>query len=108
MLAFATHGVMAGEISGLNEPGLVLTPPEKPSEEDDGFLAASEIATLDLNADWVLLSACNTAAADGAPGAEGFSGLARAFFYAGARTLLVSHWSVYSTAAVALTTGTFD
>ena len=99
---------MAGEISGLNEPGLVLTPPEKPSEEDHGFLAASETATLDLNADWVLLSACNTAAADGAPGAEGLSGLARAFFYAGARTLLVSHWSVYSTAAVALTTGTFD
>jgi tetratricopeptide (TPR) repeat protein len=108
VLAFATHGLMAGEINGLNEPGLVLTPPEKPSEEDDGFLAASEIATLDLNADWVLLSACNTAAADGAPGAEGFSGLARAFFYAGARTLLVSHWSVYSAAAVALTTGAFD
>jgi tetratricopeptide (TPR) repeat protein/CHAT domain-containing protein len=108
VLAFATHGVMAGELSGFNEPGLVLTPPEQPSEEDDGFLAASEIAELDLNADWVLLSACNTAAADGTPGAEGLSGLAPAFFYAGARALLVSHWSVYSEAAVELTTGTFD
>jgi CHAT domain-containing protein len=85
----------------------VLTPPERPSQEDDGFLAASEIAALDLNADWVVLSACNTAAADGTPGAEGLSGLARAFFYAGARALLVSHWSVHSAAAVALTTAAF-
>jgi tetratricopeptide (TPR) repeat protein/CHAT domain-containing protein len=107
VLAFATHGVMAGELNGFNEPGLVLTPPEQPSEEDDGYLAASEIAELDLNTDWVLLSACNTAAADGTPGAEGFSGLARAFFYAGARALLVSHWSVNSEAAVELTTGAF-
>ena len=48
-------------------------------------------------------SACNTAAGD-APGAEGLSGLAKAFFYAGARALLVSHWSVQSKAAVRLTT----
>jgi tetratricopeptide (TPR) repeat protein/CHAT domain-containing protein len=108
VLAFATHGVMAGELGAFKEPGLVLTPPEQPSEDDDGFLTASEIAQLDLNADWVLLSACNTAAADGSPGAEGLSGLTRAFFYAGARALLVSHWSVYSEAAVKLTTGTFE
>ncbi len=55
------------------------------------MLTASEIATLDLDADWVILSACNTAAADGTPGAEGLSGMAKAFFYAGARALLVSH-----------------
>lgn len=48
----------------------------------------------------------NTAAGD-RPGAEALSGLARAFFYAGARALLVSHWKVESQAAVALTTATF-
>jgi CHAT domain-containing protein len=70
-------------------------------------LTASKVATLKLNADWVVLSACNTAAGDGTPDAGGLSGLARAFFYAGARSLLVSNWPVWSKAAVALTTGTF-
>src|SRR5262249_25557310 len=60
------------------------------------------------DADWVVLSACNTAAADGTPGAEGLSGLAKAFFSAGARALLVSNWSVESRSAVKLTTGAFD
>jgi tetratricopeptide (TPR) repeat protein len=105
ILAFATHGLVAGELKGVVEPALVLTPPEEGSEADDGLLTASEIATLKLDADWVILSACNTAAADGTPGAEGLSGMAKAFFYAGARALLVSHWSVNSEAAVAITTG---
>lgn len=103
-LAFSTHGLMSGEFRGLAEPALVLTPPKEGTEQDDGLLTASEVAQLKLNADWVLLSACNTAAADGTPGAEGLSGLARAFFYAGSRALLVSHWAVNSEAAVALTT----
>lgn len=104
---FATHGLVAGDLSGLAEPALVLTPPQVPTEADDGLLTASEIATLSLNADWVVLSACNTAAGSGGEGAEALSGLARAFFYAGARALLVSHWAVYSTAATELTTKTF-
>lgn len=107
VIQFATHGLVAGDLSGLAEPALVLTPPEVPSELDDGLLTASEIAALKLDADWVVLSACNTAAGEG-EGAEALSGLARAFFYAGARTLLVSHWAVYSTAATELTTGTFS
>jgi len=69
-------------------------------------LTASEVTKLKLNADWVVLSACNTAAG-GAQNAEALSGLARAFFYAGARALLVSHWQVDSDAAVKLTTGAF-
>ena len=101
-IAFATHGMMAGEITRLNEPGLVLTPPQVGTALDDGYLSAGEIAQLKLNADWVLLSACNTAAPDGTPGAEGLSGLAKAFFYAGARSLLVSHWYVNSEATMAL------
>ena len=101
---FATHGALAGQVTGNNEPGLLLTPPDKPSEEDDGYLTASEIAALKLDADWVILSACNTAAG-GAKGAEALSGLARAFFYAQARALLVSHWAVNSDATVKLVTG---
>ena len=101
---FATHGALAGQMVGNAEPGLLLTPPQSPSEEDDGYLAASEIAALKLDADWVILSACNTAAG-GAKGAEALSGLARAFIYAQARALLVSHWAVNSDATVKLITG---
>jgi CHAT domain-containing protein len=107
---FATHGLLAGEVSQfakLNaEPALVLSLPAKPTELDDGLLTASEVAQLKLSADWVVLSACNTAAGD-KPGAEALSGLARAFFYAGGRSLLVSHWEVETNSAVALMTGTF-
>ena len=104
---FATHGLVAGDIKGLAEPSLALTLPKEPSELDDGLLTASEVAQLKLNADWVVLSACNTIAGE-KPGAEALSGLARAFFYAGARALLVSHWAVESNAAMRLTTSTFD
>jgi CHAT domain-containing protein/tetratricopeptide (TPR) repeat protein len=105
ILHFATHGALAGQVRGSVEPGLILTPPEQPSALDDGYLTASEIASLKLDADWAVLSACNTAGAERAD-AEAFSGLARAFFYAGTRALLVSHWAVKSNAAVWLTTGT--
>lgn len=100
---FATHGAMAGELKGSSEPGLILTPPAEASEDDDGYLSASEIAGLKLDADWVVLSACNTAAGN-ASNAEALSGLARAFIYAQARALLVSHWAVESTATVKLVT----
>jgi CHAT domain-containing protein len=103
---FATHGLVAGDVKGLAEPSLAFTLPRKPTAEDDGLLTASEVAQLKLNADWVVLSACNTIAGD-RPGAEALSGLARAFFYAGARALLVSHWAVESDAATRLTTSTF-
>lgn len=108
VVAFATHGLVAGELPKLAEPALALTPPDMPSESDDGLLRASQAAQLKLNADWVVLSACNTAASDGTPGVEGLSGLAKAFFYAGARSLLVSHWHVNSDATVKLTTGAFE
>jgi tetratricopeptide (TPR) repeat protein/CHAT domain-containing protein len=103
LLHFATHGALSGEIVGSSEPGLLLTPPATATEADDGYLSASRIAGLKLDADWVILSACNTAAG-GSDDAEALSGLARAFFYAGARSLLVSHWAVNSQAAVKLIT----
>jgi CHAT domain-containing protein len=86
-----------------------LTPPAQPSEEDDGLLTASEVSQLKLDADWVVLSACNTAsAASEKLDAEALSGLARAFFYAGSRSLLVSHWAVDSVATVTLVTKAFE
>jgi len=110
IIHFATHGLLAGETAqlaaALAEPSLVMSPPDVPTAEDDGLLTASEITALKLDADWVVMSACNTAAG-GATGAEALSGLARAFFYAGSRALLVSHWPVNSYAATVLTSGTF-
>ena len=111
IIHFATHGLLAQQtrnITGsLAEPALILTPPDVPTEADDGLLTASEIALLKLNADWIVLSACNTAAGRDSESAEALSGLARAFFYAGARALLVSHWDVASDAAVLITTRAF-
>ena len=110
VLHFATHGLLPEETAslahGIAEAALLLTPPDRASEEDDGLLTASEITLLRLNADWVILSACNTAAGDKL-GADALSGLARAFFYAGARALLVSHWAVDNVSAVELTTKAF-
>lgn len=103
---FATHGLVAGDIGGLGEPSLALSLPREKTNLDDGLLTASEISQLKLNADWVVLSACNTIAGD-KPGAEALSGLARSFFYAGARALLVSHWAVESSAAADILTSTF-
>jgi CHAT domain-containing protein/tetratricopeptide (TPR) repeat protein len=105
VIHIATHGMVTNLAAGYAEPGLILTPPAdgRASEEDDGYLSASEIAGLSLDADWVVLSACNTAAG-GAERAEVLSGLARAFFYAGARSLLVTNWEVHTTAAVDVTT----
>jgi CHAT domain-containing protein len=107
IISFATHGLIAGDLPKLVEPALVLTPPTTPTLKDDGLLRASQVSQLKLDADFVILSACNTAASDGTPGAEGLSGLAKAFFYAGAHSLLVSHWAVDSDATVKLTTGLF-
>tara|TARA_R110000850_G_scaffold40924_3_gene105258 strand:+ start:1541 stop:4015 length:2475 start_codon:yes stop_codon:yes gene_type:complete len=103
VVAFATHGLLAGEIAGNMEPALVLTPPEFVNGSEDGLLTMSEIASLRLNADWIILSACNTAAGDGSEGAAGLSGLARSFFYAGASSLLASHWPVRDDVAPLIT-----
>src|SRR6516165_901113 len=105
ILHFATHGVLAGQLRGTHEPGLILTPPTTATAEDDGYLSGSEIAALKLDAEWVILSACNTAGGAGqGEAAEALSGLARVFFYAGARALLVAHWEVDSAATVKLIT----
>jgi CHAT domain-containing protein len=107
VIAFATHGLMAGDLPRLTQPALALAATGK---EDVNPLAAlqtlEDVLTLKLNADWVVLSACNSAAEDGR-GDEAMSGLARGFFYAGSRALLVTHWAVESESAKQLTTETF-
>ena len=107
VIAFATHALVPGDLDGLDQPALALSSPEVTGEDEDGLLTMGEILKLKLNADWVVLSACNTGAADGA-GAEAVSGLGRAFFYAGTRTILVSMWPVETTSARELTTRLFS
>jgi CHAT domain-containing protein len=107
-VVFSTHGLLATEVGDNAEPGLVFTPPKTATAQDDGLLTASEVAELKMTADLVALSACNTAASSGKSGAEGLSGLARAFFFAGARSLLVSHWAVSDAATSLLMQQTFD
>jgi hypothetical protein len=103
VVAFATHGLMAGEL-GLAQPALVLTPSNTKGAGGDGLLTVEEILGLSLDADWVILSACNTAAGDAPSSSEWLSGLAKAFLFAGARSLLVSQWPVPSASTVTLTT----
>jgi CHAT domain-containing protein len=104
ILHLATHGFTSEESGSTAEPGLVFTPPSEAKPEDDGYLAASEVVGLNLTlAEWVILSACNTASPSGKPGETGLSGLAQAFFYAGAESLLVSHWPVFDDIAPLLT-----
>jgi CHAT domain-containing protein len=107
VIAFATHGLTSQEVVALggdSEPALVATPSAETSG-DDGLLSASEIATLNLSADLVILSACNSAASDGNPDSETLSGLGQAFFLAGAKSLLVSSWAIDEKATVALISG---
>jgi CHAT domain-containing protein len=106
IVVFATHGLVAGELEGLTQPALALSAPDVAAVPGDGLLTMEEILGLKLNADWVVLSACNTGAASGA-GAEAASGLGRAFFYAGTRAILVTNWSVHSQSARELVTDLF-
>jgi CHAT domain-containing protein len=106
ILVFATHGLVPGELNGLTQPALALSAPDVSGAPGDGLLTMEEILALKLDADWVVLSACNTGTGAGA-GAEAASGLGRAFFYAGTRALLVTNWSVHSLSARDLTTDLF-
>ena len=104
IVAFATHGLLPGDFPGVSEPALALA---NPGDGRHGLLTLSDVLGLRLDADWVVLSACNTAAGDGA-GADAISGLGRGFFYAGSRALLVTHWPVESASARLLVTGIFS
>lgn len=104
VVAFATHGLLSGEFPGVDQPALALA---NPGNGQHGLLTLDDILGLKLDADWVVLSACNTAGGDGESG-EAVSGLGRGFFYAGSRSLLVTHWPVESVSAKRLVVGIFD
>jgi CHAT domain-containing protein len=108
VIAFATHALVSNEIDDLLEPAIVLTPVDSDNPDNDGLLMASEVAKLNMDADIVLLSACNTASSFDESNSQGLSGLADSFFEAGAKSILASYWSVISDSAVEITTKMFD
>jgi CHAT domain-containing protein len=101
VLHFATHALLPAELSCLDEPALMVSPPAGAPDAAAAFVPASAVMDLRLDADLVILSACNTGTRLGGEGSggEALSGLARAFFFAGTRGLLVTHWSVDDSAA---------
>jgi CHAT domain-containing protein len=107
VIAFASHALLPWDLDGLDQPAIALSSPTITGGDEDGLLTMSEIMKLRLNADWVVLSACNTGASEG-EGAEAVSGLGRAFFYAGTRAVLVTMWPVETTSAKSLMTGLFS
>jgi CHAT domain-containing protein len=107
IVAFATHGLQAGDLPELNQPALALAATSSAATDvRDSLLTLEDVLTLKLNADWVVLSACNTDAGDG-KNLEALSGLARGFMYAGSRSLLVTHWAVETESAKRITTALF-
>ena len=106
IIAFATHALLPGDLDGLEQAALAFSSPTITGSNEDGLLTVEEILKIKLNADWVILSACNTGAAHGVA-AEAYSGLGRAFFYAGTRSILVSMWPVETTSAKKLINGLF-
>jgi CHAT domain-containing protein len=106
VVMFATHGLAFGDVPGLYQPALVFSNPSHGNENEDGLLTLDEVMGLKLRADWVVLSACNTASSDGRSD-EAVSGLGQAFFFAGARSLLLTSWAVETVSARLLTTEIF-
>jgi CHAT domain-containing protein len=102
ILHFATHAILASDLKCQTEPALVTSAPASAPDAGAALLTASQVTQLNLDADTVILSACNTGGGSGLIAAESLSGLARSFFYAGARSLLVTHWDVNDQAAAYL------
>ena len=94
VLHFATHALLPTDLRCQNESAIVTSAPNGALDASGALLSASSVTAMDLNADTVLLSACNTGGPNGKTAGESLSGLARSFFYAGARSLLITHWSV--------------
>ena len=103
VVAFATHGLMPGELPGVSKPALAMA--ANSDARESPLLELDDVLGLRLNAQWVLLSACNTAA--GEQGGAAMSGLVRGFFFAGARSALATHWAVETISAAALSTAIF-
>jgi len=94
VLHFAAHALLPAELRCQSEPAIVTSAPAGAVDASGALLTTSDVVGLDLDADAVILSACNSGGPGGADGGDSLSGLARAFFFAGARALLVTHWSI--------------
>ena len=101
---FATHAVLPGDIKGLTQPAIVLAHPER----GDGLLTMADVFGLSLDADFVMLSACNTGVETAATNGDGISGLTRAFLYAGTPAISVTLWEVDDAAAPQITPSFFE
>jgi CHAT domain-containing protein/tetratricopeptide (TPR) repeat protein len=108
VLHFASHALLPTDLRCLDQPAIVTSPPAGAKSASGALLTASDVLGLNLNADLVILSACNSGGPGGTTAGESLSGLARAFFYAGARALLVTHWSVNDQAAAYLVVDTLQ
>ncbi len=108
VLHFATHALLPTDLRCQTEPAIVTSTPAGAADAHGGLLTSSDVVTMDLDADVVILSACNSGGPNGATSGESLSGLARAFFYAGARALMVTHWSVNDQASALLVAGTMQ
>jgi CHAT domain-containing protein len=91
---FSTHALLPSKLRCFREPALIVSKSPSDSQGASGLLTTSEIAELKMDAELVVLSACDTGGPAGKTGGESLSGLARSFFYAGARSMLVSHWEL--------------
>ncbi len=99
----ATHALLPSELRCRSEPLIALSADPAATDASSAFLGLSEVLSIKLDADLVLLSACNTAGPGGDGAGDALSGLAKAFFFAGARGLMVTHWELEDTAGPVLT-----
>ena len=99
-IVFATHGYFGDDIPGIQEPVLAMTLVDQPKDQD-GFLRMTEVMGMKLNADVVALTACQTGLGNNLSG-EGVMSMGRAFQYAGAKSILMSLWSVSQSGSVLL------
>jgi CHAT domain-containing protein len=94
ILHFAAHALLPAELRCQSEPAIITSAPPNSPTAAGALLTAQKVVGLDLDADLIVLSACNSGGPGGATAGESLSGLARSFFYAGARSLVVTHWDV--------------
>jgi CHAT domain-containing protein len=104
ILHFATHAVLPGELRCQSEPAIVTSTAPTAADASEAMLTASQIEdNLHLDAELVILAACNTGGPNGGEAGESLSGLARSFLFAGARSLLVTHWDANDATTTYLT-----
>ena len=107
VLHFAAHALLPAELSCQGEPAIVASTPAAAADASAALLTADIVTGLQLDADAVILSACNSGGPGGVRG-ESLAGLARAFLFAGARSLLVTHWSAEDASAAYLVAATLN